>query len=223
MHIWFIEDDEQLSELIAEGLRILGHEVLTFPDLVGLRERLAAKQPDLLLLDLELGARNAADLIPFIHSKYPELYLIVASSHSDGEEIAKCYDAGIQAYIKKPYDIRELDCIMRRLPVRGESAFAQVHADTYYLRAHALYRGNHEIQRLPDVEYRILRQLIARRGTVVTKEELCQSIWGEPNLDDRLNTAISRLRKLLPADCPWVLENQKRVGYSLTYINYNSI
>ena len=71
MHIWFIEDDTQLSGLIAEGLRILGHEVLTFPDLVGLRERLASKQPDLLLLDLELGTRNAADLLPFIHSKYP--------------------------------------------------------------------------------------------------------------------------------------------------------
>lgn len=158
------------------------------------------------MLDLELGARNAADLLPFIHSKYPELHLIIASSHSDGAEIAKCYDAGIQAYIKKPYDIRELDCIMRRLPVRDEPSFAQVPEEAYYLRAHALYRGDHEIQRLPDVEYRILRQLIAQRGAVVTKEELCQSIWGEPNLDDRLNTAISRLRKLLPADCPWVLK-----------------
>ncbi|MGM9798370.1 MAG: response regulator transcription factor [Parabacteroides sp.] len=213
MRVWFIEDDEQLSALIAEGLRFLGHEVQTSQDLTGLRARLELGQPDLLLLDLELGTRNAADLLPFLHVKYPDLYLIVASSHSDGVEIAKCYDAGIDAYIKKPYDIRELDCVMRRLTQESTSQVDPCLPESYHWRDHALWQGSQPIQKIPDVEWRILRFLLDHEGHVVSKKELCEAIWGEQGMDDRLNAAISRLRKLLPDDCPWTIANHKRVGY----------
>lgn len=213
MRVWFIEDDEQLSALIAEGLRFLGHEVQTSQDLTGLRARLELGQPDLLLLDLELGTRNAAGLLPFLHAKYPDLHLIVASSHSDGAEIAKCYDAGIDAYIKKPYDIRELDCVMRRLSPESAPRVDSCPPESYHWRDHALWQGSRPIQKIPDVEWRILRFLLDHEGHVVSKKELSEAIWGEQGMEDRLNAAIFRLRKLLPDDCPWIITNHKRVGY----------
>lgn len=51
------------------------------------------QSPSVLILDLEVGNENALDYLSFIHTQYPSLPILIASSHNDGEEIALCYEA----------------------------------------------------------------------------------------------------------------------------------
>ena len=103
----YIEDDQILGNLITQALVDYGFEIDFRTTLNGLQESLASMLPDLLILDIEVNNQSCLDL-PAIRSQYPQLPIIIASSHTDGAKIVRSYDAGANHYIKKPYDVTEL-------------------------------------------------------------------------------------------------------------------
>ena len=104
----YIEDDQILGNLITQALVDYGFELDFRTTLNGLQESLASMLPDLLILDIEVNNQSCLDILPAIRSQYPQLPIIIASSHTDGAKIVRSYDAGANHYIKKPYDITEL-------------------------------------------------------------------------------------------------------------------
>ena len=104
----YIEDDLILGNLITQALVDYGFEIDFRTTLNGLQESLASMLPDLLILDIEVNNQSCLDILPAIRSQYPQLPIIIASSHTDGAKIVRSYDAGANHYIKKPYDITEL-------------------------------------------------------------------------------------------------------------------
>ena len=104
----YIEDDQILGNLITQALVDYGFEIDFRTTLNGLQESLASMLPDLLLLDIEVNNQSCLDILPAIRSQYPQLPIIIASSHTDGAKIIRSYDAGANHYIKKPYDVTEL-------------------------------------------------------------------------------------------------------------------
>lgn len=104
----YIEDDQILGNLITQALVDYGFEIDFRTTLNGLKESLASMLPDLLILDIEVNNQSCLDILPAIRSQYPQLPIIIASSHTDGAKIIRSYDAGANHYIKKPYDVTEL-------------------------------------------------------------------------------------------------------------------
>ena len=104
----YIEDDQILGNLITQALVDYGFEIDFRTTLNGLQESLASMLPDLLILDIEVNNQSCLDILPAIRSQYPQLPIIIASSHTDGAKIIRSYDAGTNHYIKKPYDVTEL-------------------------------------------------------------------------------------------------------------------
>ena len=104
----YIEDDQILGNLITQALVDYGFEIDFRTTLNGLQESLASMLPDLLILDIEVNNPSCLDILPAIRSQYPQLPIIIASSHTDGAKIIRSYDAGANHYIKKPYDVTEL-------------------------------------------------------------------------------------------------------------------
>ena len=104
----YIEDDQILGNLITQALVDYGFEIDFRTTLNGLQESLASMLPDLLILDIEVNNQSCLDILPAIRSQYPQLPIIIASSHTDGAKIVRSYDAGANHYIKKPYDITKL-------------------------------------------------------------------------------------------------------------------
>ena len=104
----YIEDDQILGNLITQALVDYGFEIDFRTTLNGLQESLASMLPDLLILDIKVNNQSCLDILPAIRSQYPQLPIIIASSHTDGAKIVRSYDAGANHYIKKPYDVTEL-------------------------------------------------------------------------------------------------------------------
>ena len=104
----YIEDDQILGNLITQALVDYGFGIDFRTTLNGLQESLASMLPDLLILDIEVNNQSCLDILPAIRSQYPQLPIIIASSHTDGAKIVRSYDAGANHYIKKPYDVTEL-------------------------------------------------------------------------------------------------------------------
>ena len=104
----YIEDDQILGNLITQALVDYGFEIDFRTTLNGLQKSLASMLPDLLILDIEVNNQSCLDILPAIRSQYPQLPIIIASSHTNGAKIIRSYDAGANHYIKKPYDVTEL-------------------------------------------------------------------------------------------------------------------
>lgn len=220
MRILFVEDDHELSGLILQGLTLLGHETRLLGSLDNLLEHLNESQPELLLLDLEIGERNAAHLLPFIHDRYPELPVIVASSHVEGEIIAHCYESGACHYVKKPYDLKELDYLIRSLSPQPSPASP---TDTIRLGAYTLDLSTHELAsdgnpriKLDKKTFHLLRLLVAKPGQVISRETIFEQIWNGKASSDSLNNHISRLRKYFNPASGVTIENIKGIGFKLS-------
>ena len=116
----YIEDDQILGNLITQALVDYGFEIDFRTTLNGLQESLASMLPDLLILDIEVNNQSCLDILPAIRSQYPQLPIIIASSHTDGAKIVRSYDAGANHYIKKPYDVTELVFQIQNLSQQSE-------------------------------------------------------------------------------------------------------
>ena len=99
----YIEDDQILGNLITQALVDYGFEIDFRTTLNGLQESLASMLPDLLILDIEVNNQSCLDILPAIRSQYPQLPIIIASSHTDGAKIVRSYDAGANHYFRKNF------------------------------------------------------------------------------------------------------------------------
>lgn len=120
----YIEDDQILGNLITQALVDYGFEIDFRTTLNGLQESLASMLPDLLILDIEVNNQSCLDILPAIRSQYPQLPIIIASSHTNGAKIIRSYDAGANHYIKKPYDVTELVFQIQNLLQQSEKQLA---------------------------------------------------------------------------------------------------
>lgn len=102
----YIEDDQILGNLITQALVDYGFEINFRTTLNGLQESLASMLPDLLILDIEVNNQSCLDILPAIRSQYPQLPIIIASSHTNGAKIVRSYDAGANHYIKSRMTLR---------------------------------------------------------------------------------------------------------------------
>ena len=116
----YIEDDQILGNLITQALVDYGFEIDFRTTINGLQESLASMLPDLLILDIEVNNQSCLDILPAIRSQYPQLPIIIASSHTNGAKIIRSYDAGANHYIKKPYDVTEFASQIQNLLQQSE-------------------------------------------------------------------------------------------------------
>lgn len=216
----FVEDDLILGTVIANALTDNGFKVNFQTTLDGLQEKLASALPDLLILDIEVNNKNCLDILPAIRVQYPSLPVIVASSHTDGAEILRSYEAGANHYIKKPYDITELVFQIRKLLQQNEKQMPTTwKIGTYQVDAekHLLTYPGKEIERLSPKEFQVLQMLFSNRGKVVTRKQLLEEIWKNDSSDESLNNIIYDLRKKFKPDEHICIRTHPSIGYQLDF------
>ena len=198
----FIEDDPNLGLIIVLALQSKGYEVCYANTLSGIQDMIEKDCPNILLLDLEVGNQNALDYLPFIRSKHPSLPVLIASSHNEGEEITRCYEAGANHYTKKPYDIQEIDFLIQRFCKKGSPISNSISIGDYQLElsTHKLFYKQEQSKTLSPKDFKLFYLLSEQLNQPVSREKLFHEIWDGQEVHDSLNNSISRLRKLLEKD-----------------------
>ena len=217
--ILFVEDDlEVVGSLITKGLQNEGYEVYYMNSLVGLRDTLHAFLPDLLLLDLEIGNRNSAEVLPSIRDMYPSLPILIASSHNNDNEIAYCLRKGANYYIKKPYQIREIVTLIRMFcPDTPSPGIFCIPVGKYALdkQNHTLLGPDKKVITLKPKEFQLLCLLLENAGGITLRTELLERIWQHTEANDSLNNCIACLRNYLKQDPDLEIRTVRGVGYVL--------
>ena len=217
-----IEDDPQIrrflrASLTADAYRLF--EAETAED--GLAQA-AARQPDLIVLDLGLPDADGLEVIRKIRA-WSQLPIIVLSARGQERVKIEALDAGADDFVSKPFAIGELIARMRAALRRSSvistegSIFRAGRIDVDLEKRLVLVAG--EEVHLTPIEFKLLRTLIRHAGRVITHRQLLAEVWG-PNHTEQaqyLRVYMAQLRRKLelnPAQ-PKHLLTEPGVGYRL--------
>ena len=112
--VLFVDDDVALGNIVTLALESSGYEVHYQTSLVGVKTVAKEMQPDIIVLDLEIGTKNGIDAIPELKLVARETPILLVSSHLDSENLVKALEAGAVTYLKKPFEMVELQAYINR-------------------------------------------------------------------------------------------------------------
>jgi two-component system KDP operon response regulator KdpE len=221
--ILLIEDDAQIrrflrAALAAEDYRL--QEALTAEE--GLAQA-AARQPDLILLDLGLPDRDGLEVIRSIR-QWGQIPILVLSARGQEKDKIAALDLGADDYVAKPFAVGELlariRAALRRASARVDGAGAVVHFGAVEVDLEKrVVRVNREEVHLTPNEYKLLQVLIQHAGKVLTQRQLLNEVWGPQHTEQAqyLRVYIAQLRRKLEHDParPKYLQTEPGVGYRL--------
>lgn len=217
--VLFVDDDVALGNIVTLALENSGYEVHYQTSLVGVKTVVKELQPDIIILDLEIGTKNGIDAVPELKLVAPETPILFVSSHLDSENVVKALKAGAVNYLKKPFEIVELLAYINRFvkPFRSKG----IKLGIFHLKAkeNLLMKNDEVVRKLSTLEYKLLKLLALNLNEAVTREQIEQELWGgfaTESSEQSLNNYISKLRRYLAEDKQLELATIPKVGYKLS-------
>jgi DNA-binding response OmpR family regulator len=226
MKILIVDDDRDLVDLLAFSLERAGFETVSAHDAPSAIGVIKAERPDLLVLDIHLGAWSGLEMLKEL-GKTKQIPVVLLTARSREEDKVAGLDFGADDYVTKPFRHRELAARIRAVlrghghePPNGSAPVEslQVGPLTLKLAEHAAFL-NEEPLNLTVTEFRLLNCLASRSGTVVPTSVILKNVWGYeyPGGSETVRVAIYRLRRKIetdPAD-PKFIQTVKGVGFML--------
>jgi DNA-binding response OmpR family regulator len=222
--ILLVEDDERIRQALGLALADEGCEVLEAQSGEDALELLASATVDLVLLDLMLPGVDGLAVCRRLRSR-GDLPIIIVTARSDTTDVISGLEAGADDYVTKPLVASELAAriralLRRRRPAREGFTGSWLHVGELEIRPDegVVCRGRDEVH-LTRTEFRLLVELAAVDGRVVTREELLQRVWGYDYFGDTrlLDVHIRRLRRKIEPDPddPTLVLTVRGVGYKV--------
>lgn len=227
MTILNVDDDPQARRALKIALISRGFEVDEAATGEEAIERVRAGHPDVVLLDVLLPGMSGIETCRSIRATSRVPVIVISVKKLAGER-AEAFEAGVDQYLTKPYDIEELIVRIRALVRRTRSLYARV----IYLDGVEVDLDSHEVRRaegtvhLTAKEFKLLRCLSEHPGEVVSHRRLLQSVWGPDygNEVEYLRVFVNQVRKKIEPDPrnPRFLVTEPSMGYRLAIRNVAS-
>ena len=148
---------------------------------------------DLYIIDINLPESNGISLVKELRTKYPQVPIIMVSGYNDIETIMDAYEVGCDEYLKKPFDLRELEIKVSKL--MNDKPFDLSETVKYDLPGRTLFIDKQEVH-LSQKESNLLHTFMTNINRPLTHEYLESVIWG--GVEDNghaLRNLVLRLRK----------------------------
>jgi two-component system phosphate regulon response regulator PhoB len=178
----------------------------------------------LILLDLMLPDGSGLDLCKKIKGN-PEtesIPIIILTAKDDEVDRVVGFELGADDYVTKPFSVRELILRIKAVLKRGQKKEDVVEVERQFgdlsidVESHEVHVNNDHID-LTALEFRLLRQLVDRRGRVQSRDQLLSDVWGySTEVTTRtVDTHIKRLREKLGPMGKYV-QTIRGVGYKFS-------
>lgn len=223
-----VEDDDRIRAAMRLALEDEGYEVFEAADAETALSRIPAMNPDMVIVDLMLGAVDGFTCIREVR-KFSDVPIIVVSARVDTHDIVAGLEAGADDYVTKPFQIKEISARLRALRRRSDAAGRTAAASPDVVldaerrlvlsaAAGTVRLGDEELP-LTLTEFQILAALAANPGTVLSRGALLEKVWDHSfSGDERLVDAhVRRLRTKIERDPanPELVVTVRGMGYRL--------
>ncbi|WP_405857232.1 response regulator transcription factor [Streptomyces sp. NBC_01515] len=217
-----VEDDPQLVRALVINMQARRYGVDAAPDGATALRLAAARQPDVVMLDLGLPDMDGVDVIKALRG-WTRVPILVLSARQASDEKVAALDAGADDYITKPFSMDELLARLRAavrrvedVPLAPTTTLVTTDDFTIDLLAKKATRGGHDI-RLTPTEWHLLEILVTNPGRLITQKYLLQEVWGvtQSNKTNYLRVYMAQLRRKLEGDpsSPRYLITEPGMGY----------
>ncbi len=204
--ILIIEDEYPMRVGLEDAFRHAGYEVVSAPDgETGLKHS-DEHTPDLVVLDVMLPGIDGFEVCKRLRAKGFLRPILMLTARSQDVDKVVGLELGADDYVTKPFSDRELfarvKALLRRaspIPVEsGIYGFGSIEVDFIHCTA----SKNGQPLQLTSTEFSLLQYLISQKGSVVTREDLLNKVWGyEVYPQSRtVDNHISRLRQKVESD-----------------------
>ncbi|MFN3849842.1 MAG: response regulator transcription factor [Spirosomataceae bacterium] len=222
--ILIVEDDRRIAETLKKGLLKMEYDVENaFDGNLGLRMAIQSKF-DLIILDINLPQMNGYEVCKRIREEKPFLPVLMLTALGEVEDKLEGFDVGVDDYMVKPFDFRELfarvSSLLRRTDFEPQPTgrILRVANLEVNIDSKKVFRDNKLIN-LTAREFDFLEYLIRNKGRVLSKMDIAEKIW-DLNFDTSLNVIevyVNFLRKKIDKGFePKLIHTKLGMGYVLT-------
>lgn len=213
MRILLLEDEYALRISIEEFLEDIGYEIDGFTTSEEAYNAVFETHYDLLLLDVSVPGKNGFELLKEIRDEGINIPAIFQTSMTNISYFQKGYDSGCCDYIRKPFDLLELQLrieqVIKSCYHKNRSNVLLVDDLEYdTTKFKLLYKGEEIV--LSKTERDLLEVLLKYANQVVSIECFCDEIWGEYVDPANIRVQINNLRKKVPVE---FIQNRRGIGY----------
>jgi two-component system phosphate regulon response regulator OmpR len=223
-HLLVVDDDRRIRALLSRFLTEQGYRVTTAGDAATARACLEGLAFDLIVLDVMMPDENGFSFAARLRRETGEraqVPILMLTARTEAQDRVEGLEAGVDDYLGKPYDPRELSLriasILRRAkPYPSPGPVTQVRfGDFTFDLERGELRQREEIVRLTDRERDMLRLLATNAGTSVSREMLAGS--GMAGNERTVDVQVNRLRRKIERDPanPLHLQTARGAGYRL--------
>jgi two-component system phosphate regulon response regulator OmpR len=221
-HVLIVDDDHKIRDLLARYLYTQGFRVTTAQDAETAQASLRGLDFDIVLLDVMMPGISGLDLAREIKSER-DIPICMLTARAEAEHRIEGLEIGVDDYVPKPFEPRELLLRLRNILKRGQSTQTPAPPQSDEVRMGTLVfhiaRGelkrNNETVKLTERERDLLRQFAQKQGTPIQRHELATD---ETTGNDRaIDVQINRLRRKIETDPsnPVYLQTVRGKGYIL--------
>lgn len=215
-----VDDEKELAEMTCEYFNLFDVSCLWTDTTQGCRQMMDTNTFDILLLDINLNEESGFKLCKAIRDTSDIPILFISARQSD-EDILTALNIGGDDYIKKPYTLSVLlakvKAVLKRISMQKH--YVTSGEDNIWLDEATMKVGVRErVVQLKAKEFKLFACLFEHRGTIVSKDELFDMVWGDTFYSDgTLNVHIRRLREKLEEnpDNPELIKTVWGTGYIL--------
>jgi two-component system phosphate regulon response regulator PhoB len=222
--ILVIEDEPDIRKTLEYNLSREGYDVAVCGTLQE-ANKLLEPSLSLLVLDLMLPDGSGLDLCREIkkNSLLSSIPIIILTAKDDEVDRVVGFELGADDYVTKPFSVRELILRVKAVLKRGEinkpelveveRQFGDLSIDVDSHEVHV----NNELVVLTALEFKLLKQLVDRRGRVQSRDQLLSDVWGYSSevTTRTVDTHIKRLREKLGPMGKYV-QTIRGIGYKFS-------
>lgn len=198
--IAIVEDDESVRKSLVLNLELEGFQIVTAGDGEEGIKLVSDSKPDLIILDVMMPKKDGLQTCKELRNSGVSTPLILLTARSEEVDKVLGLELGADDYLAKPFGMRELvarvRALLRRTSTTEEVDTVQFDNVVIDFKAYKAERNQIALE-LSAREYRLLRYLIAKSGSVVTRDELLDEVWGYNSYPSTrtVDNHIARLRQ----------------------------
>ena len=225
VNILVIEDEPDIRRNLEYNLGREGFKASAVGSVDEANEKLKSKKFDLILLDLMLPDGSGLDLCKKIksNSETEATPIIILTAKDDEVDKVVGFELGADDYVTKPFSVRELILRVKAILKRSDTKTKEVVEVERQFGDLKIDVDSHEVHvdskliELTALEFRLLKELVDKRGRVQSRDQLLSEVWGyNAEVTTRtVDTHIKRLREKLGSMGKYV-QTIRGVGYKFS-------
>lgn len=177
MKILIAEDDPKSLALLKKFLEAKSHKIIAASNGQEALERFSSEPPDIVLLDVMMPKVDGWGVLEEIR-KTSNTPVIMVTVKDSTEDKVRGFSSGVDDYITKPFDLREVEARIEAVMRRYKSPTAHLAIGSLVIddEKKEVTMGGRLIELSPK-EYDLLLYLASKPGRVFSQEEILQNVW----------------------------------------------